>query len=165
MKRKPKFTPEQRAAAAERLRAKWQDPEWRAKREAGCRRAWERDAITGEIRRKIAASNVEQWKDPLIRRKRTQAIAKGLDAGVREMRRAQLAERRNDPVMEAKRIAKLRAKCALIKGKKRAVAQANNRKRRGFDVPARLWVIYRELLKKRKYTAREAGIVLGLVRE
>lgn len=165
MKRKPTFTPEQLAAYSQRMKRQRADPAFEAKRKARLAEAYVDDVTKCMIRRKIGEASKAQWKDPVIRRKRMQAIAKGLDNGMREKRQAMLAERRKNPEMEAKRIAGLRKKFAEIKNKKRAVAMANNRKRRGFDVPARLWPEYRKLIDKRGYRAREAGIALGLVRE
>jgi len=165
MSRKPTFTPEQLAAYSERMKRQRADPAFEAKRRAKLAEAYLSDVVKCAIRKKIGEASKASWQDPVIRRKRMQSIAKGLDAGMREKRQALLAERRNNPEMEAKRIAGLRRKFAEIANKKRAVAMANNRKRRGFDVPARLWKEYRKLIDQRGYRAREAGIALGLVRE
>lgn len=158
------LTPEQRQVLSERMKRNRQNPAFEAKRAAAVKAAFEADADRGVIRRKISQANKEQWKDPVIRRKRLSAIAKGLDNGTREKRAAILAERRKDPAYEEKRLAGIRRKCAEQPFKKRAVALANARKRRGFDVPARLWDEYRRLQKK-GLLAREAGIALGLIRQ
>jgi len=159
------WTPERRAMMAEKMRQQRNNPEFQAARLKALRETFAADAERGTIRRKISEANKEQWKDPAVRRKRLKAIMQGLDNGTREKRAALLAERRKDPANEEKRIAALRKKFAQMKAKKRAVAYANARKRRGFDVPARLWGEYRKLMDKRGMLAREAGIALGLVRE
>lgn len=161
---KPTFTPEQRAAMSERMKRQRADPAFEARRKAALTAAYADDVVRCVIRRKISEANKEQWKDPVVRRKRLSAIAKGLDNGTREKRAALLAERRKDPAQEQKRLDALRRKCAETPLKKRAVALANARKRRGFDVPARLWDEYRRLQKK-GLLAREAGIALGLIRQ
>lgn len=165
MKRAINLTPEQRAALGERMRRQRLDPAFEAKRRAKLTEAYANDVAACAIRKKISEASMAQWKDPLVRRKRMQAIAHSMDNGLREKRQAILAERRKDPEAEAKRIAALRKKFAAIKPKKTAIARAVARRRRGFDVPASLWKEYRRLLRNKGLRAREAGIALGLVRE
>lgn len=155
MKRKPQFTPEQRAASAERLRAMWQDPEWRAKRLAAVKDA----AARGTYSRCNAENNKRAWADPVKRKKRMASLM-----AHSEKRREAFRALKTDPAFEEKRARKVReyqkANPLHLKAKALLVA----RKRRGFDVPPHLWKEYRFLVKRKCLSAHEAGVALGLVR-
>jgi len=152
--------PEHRAAAAERMRKQWQDPEWRAKREAGLAEAFARG--TGHKNR--SASMKAQWADPKKRKARLDAIKRGLDNGMREKRREIIKKAFGSPEVEEKRLRKLREKFASTPLRLKASAMMLARKKRGFDVPRHLKADYTFLRKKKHLSAREAGLVLGLVR-
>jgi len=153
-------TPESRAKSAERLRAQKANPEFEAKRLAAIKAAAER----GVFKKQNTENNKKAWGDPTKRAIRLRAIRESYDDEKREAARQRWAKLRADPVFEAKRLA------ALAKVQERntlrltAMAIATHRKRRGFDIPHHLKAEYVFLRKRKHLSAREAGLVLGLVR-
>ena len=155
------MTPEQRAAAGERLRQQWKDPEWRAKRRAGVKAAAER----GRGNAAKSEANKRLWADPVKRRARLEAIQRALiERGNSEKFRENFIRLKADPAFEDKRARKAKEKQKGMAMRLKANAIITARKRRGFDVPQRLWAEYQWLRKSKKMSAREAGQVLGLVR-
>lgn len=153
--------PEQRAAARERLRQMWKDPEWRAKRRAGLKAASER----GNGNAAKSEANRRMWADPLKRKARLEAIQRALtERGNSEKFRAVLMRLKADPAFEKKRASKVKEKQKDMALRMKVNGILTARKRRGFDVPHQLWPEYQRLRKTKKLTAREAGQVLGLVR-
>ncbi len=156
-----KMTPEQRAAAAERLRQMWKDPEWRAKRLAGVKAASER----GKGNAAKSEANKRLWADPAKRRARLEAIQRALtERGNSEKFRAIFLKLKADPAFEEKRARKCKEKQKDMALRMKVNGIITARKRRGFDVPQHLWPQYRWLRKSKKLSAREAGEALGLVR-
>lgn len=159
MRQSHTYTPEERAASAERLRKLWQDPEWRARREAGVRAAAERG-----VQRKVNSESMKrEWADPVKRKRRLNAMAEAMEVN-RPKHRATLLALKADPAFEEKRARKAQEYKDRNPLRMKVSALHAAKKRRGFDVPAHLWKEYRFLVDKKSLTAREAGAVLGLVR-
>ena len=155
------MSPEQRAAAAERLRQQWKDPEWRAKRRAGIRAAAER----GKGNAAKSEANRRMWADPAKRKARMEAIQRAcVERGNSEKFREIFVKLKADPAFEEKRARKCKEKQKQMALRMKVNGMLVARKRRGFDVPQHLWPEYRWLRKAKKLSAREAGQVLGLVR-
>lgn len=156
-----KMTPEQRAAAGERLRQMWKDPEFQAKRRAGIKAASER----GVGNQAKSEANRRLWADPVKRKARMEAIQRALiERGNHEKLRDNFIKLKADPAFEEKRARKCREKQKEMTVRMKVNAIITARKRRGFDVPHHLWPEYQRLRKSKKLSAREAGEVLGLVR-
>lgn len=164
MKKKCNFTPEQRAASAARLKALWQDPEFQRKRAAAVQAAVERNRRDGRANEKRSATMKAIWADPGARAKRKAAARKKAESEAGRKQAALFAELRSDPEFQRKRLKRLKEYSAKSASAIKARLSANNTKRRGFAVPARLWWEYCFLRKSKKLLAREAGVALGLVR-
>lgn len=168
------MTPEQRAAAAERMRRMNADPQRRAIRRAASRKGW-----TEERRRKMSEDSRARMLDP-ERRQRQADIMRAMRANpeneekrqaacyTKEWRRAQaerMESQRADPAWEAKRHAnhqssiKVKANKPPIPGKQ--AGEIRLLRRRGGNIPAGYEDLYAELMKKNGMVAREA---LRLVR-
>lgn len=156
-KKKKPMSPELRAIAGARLKALWQDPAFRERR---------KKASTAGLKAK--------WEDPEYRKKHTERLAK-MQAKRVACARIYLAERWSDP--EERRKASERAKQMYAEGKlrgnptltpeskekKRRACQRMHDRKRGFKIPLLLRTRYRELVKTKRYSAREAGKILGLI--
>ena len=153
------YTAEERAASAERLRKCWQDPEWRAKRLSGVRRAADR----GVYSKATSATMKNEWADPIKRKKRLNAMAEAMEVN-RPKHRETLLKLKADPAFEQKRAKKAQEYKDRNPLLMKASALHAAKKKRGFDVPSHLWKEYQFLVKKKSLSAREAGAVLGLVR-
>lgn len=153
------YSQEERAASGERLKKLWQDPEWRAKRLAGLRRAAER----GVQSKKNSENMKRQWADPVKRRNRLKAMAEAMEVN-RPMHREVMLRNKADPAFEEKRARKVKEHQTRNPLKMKVSALLIARKRRGFDVPPHLQEDYRRLRYQKKLSAREAGVILGLVR-
>lgn len=158
-------TPEQREAARRRLAELWKDPTFRAARKKAIDEATERNRITGEVSRKKSEAMKAAWADPARRARIMAGVRKKKNSGYYETEGAQIfAATLANPETQEKRLKRLREYHADNQGLRRASIAAVNRKKRGFDVPANLWNEYQFLLKKKGVKAREAGIMLGLIR-
>ena len=81
-----KWTEEQHKAASKRAKARWDDPEYRAKNKghtgskhtdeskAKIGAAAERREFSGESKAKMSAAQVELWRDPKVRAKRIEGL-------------------------------------------------------------------------------------------
>jgi hypothetical protein len=159
-KRKTKMPPEQRAASGERMRALWQDPEFRAKRLAASIKANKAKWADPEYRAKIQ-SNLEKYHNDPIRLARTRvAIAKRFDTpGERERASQQMRQ-----LWEDGKISVDASRITPAGKRKRAVATTkSHNKKRGFSIPPHLRKDYDHLVYSKKIKSREAGKILGLI--
>ena len=148
-------------ASSERMRKHWQDPEFRAKQRAGIKAAFDK----GKGNDKRSDNLRARWKNPRTRKNLMESQQAYLENGGREKRAEVFARLRADPAYEAKRLRKWREAMEKKKNRLKAAAMILNRKRRGFDVPAHLWDEYQRLVKSKRLRAREAAIVLGIIKE
>jgi len=153
-------SPESRQKSAERMRAQLKNPEFEAKRLAAIKEA----AARGVYKKQNSETNKKIWADPTKRAIRLKAMRAAYDDEKREAARARLAKLRTDPEFEAKRLAALAKVQAATNLRMKAMAIATHRKRRGFDIPHHLKADYKFLRERKNLSAREAGLVLGLVR-
>lgn len=157
--------PENREAAQRRLADLWKDPAFREARKKAIEEAKERNRTTGETSRRKREAMKEFWANPTNRAKMMARVRKKKESGKYHDNANTLAALRGNIEVEERRLKRLREYHAENRGLRIASMAQINRKRRGFDVPANLWKEYQYLLKTKKMRAREAGILLGLVRE
>lgn len=160
-RRKPNLSPEKRAALAQRMRDNWKNPEWRARH------------------KKAARAYHAKFKNDQAYL--MQKISWGRDMAIDARRvipfRAMIAERVKSPAfIEATRewakrqwqdpayVAKMKAAVKKISVEDRRRAQkACQDKIRGFSIPKRLEEDYRFLTRIKRFSAAEAGQMLGII--
>jgi hypothetical protein len=154
--RRVSWSDERRRASAERMRALWADPEFCAKRAEASRRAI-KDKWTNR-REEAMAQMWELRHNP----KRCAYAHIRLQDPQRMSRHQELLARLNsDPAIKERRVAALRKRFADPAYRK-TLARAQD-KRRGFRIPAHKRAEYDFLRITKKFTAREAGQMLGLI--
>lgn len=155
--RKKSYSPERRRALAERMKALWSDPEFCAKRAEASRKAIA-DKWTNHREEALAQMHYNMRYSP----KRCAYARTRLQDPVK-MRRHQelLAQLNSDPAIKEKRIAALRQRFADPAYRETLVRAQD--KRRGFRVPQSKRAEYDFLRISKKFTAREAGQMLGLI--
>lgn len=155
------MSPEQKTAQLERLKKLWDDPEFREK-----------------ISKRVIEANTGRRQSEATRRKRSESlkashkkrIAMGrtclpLTEEQKEKRRKVLERNRFNKDIEEKR--KIRAEkarsVALYKIRVMLNLQQMHERKRGFKVPAKLFKDYQRLMKTKKYRAKEAARMLGII--
>jgi hypothetical protein len=158
-RKSPTYTPEQEAIRSERLRKLNADPEFKKKRIKAYTEAHKKLWQDPEYR-EIALKNFRDSKMRRGARLRLYLAERYEDPAEREKMRQQMLKRHAEGKM--KRKGKVSAQ-----GMANRIA-ANRRmqdKRRGFTIPFHLRSKYRDLTRNKHKTAREAGIILGLISE
>jgi hypothetical protein len=158
-RRPPTLTPEQRAAASARLKARWADPEYRKRRDEAARKALAARLSTPEGKRQVVA-NLRANDEKRIRNLRVK-LAENREERAERARRTMTelwASGRMGEIMRTRKIS--------AKGMARRVAatKLHKARKRGFEVPISRRTEYKFWTAVKGLKAREAGRIMGLIR-
>jgi hypothetical protein len=158
-RKSPTLSPEVRKRSGDILRALWTDPEWRAKRKAAS-----------------VAYNKKRMSNPEYKEKELKRLRSYEQKRLAKVRLA-MAEKAKDPEYIASLSERTKAKWAAGEYQNRkqhrtpqgqakvnAAVKRSHDRRRGFSIPPHLRRDYDNLIQIKKYKAREAGIILGIIK-
>jgi hypothetical protein len=157
-KRKLNLSPEERAARSERMKARIKCPEFRAKQKAASRSALDKLFSDPEKKKQWGARarvSPETW----LARVRVAMAERFSDPAEREKMSQQMKRLWAEGKISGKR------STWSPEGRARSIAatKISQNKRRGFAIPRHLRAQYDHLLMVKKFKAREAGRILGLI--
>lgn len=158
-KRKPRtLSPEAHERLVNRCLSFNTDPEMKARRLEGLRKALEKKRADPEYRKRERAW-LDAARSKSIRMSRAFNAEHFADPEVRKWHGEQAKQRWEDPELRERMAAKRGPQSPRLIALKKRVHD----RRRGFKVPERLWPEYQRLIRSKKLKAREAGRILGLI--
>jgi hypothetical protein len=151
-----------RQQRAEQMRKNWADPEWRAKRKVAVASAYKKKFENDPEFRKAMLRNIQGNEVKRVARLRLRKAEQAGDPVI--------IERLRQNIQKLFREGKLKGGMSpnvSPQGRANILASLKryNDRRRGYVVPFHLKAQYRFLTKKKGLTAKEAGVILGLISE
>lgn len=156
----PNYSPEERERRRQLLRQMNADSAFTAKRMTGFLKA-RAQIINDPVRRQKQLAHMRKMNERSRAATRLSNYKRYEDPAERKKASEIMKQNRKDPVFNAKR----RAAGFTAKGRHgiSAAVKRTWNKRRGFKVPASLRQDYRLLTQTKRYSAAEAGKILGLI--